>query len=107
MVALFSGHRRGVEVGVAQLERGQMTVVSVSIPVVDLARGAERGGWSGAGRVVVWLVAARRTISDNEKRHGTWTLVVDHTGLLDSSVPPSTGWPTGAWRAQAVRLLTR
>jgi hypothetical protein len=27
-------------------------------PCMGLARGAERGGWSGRGRVVVWLAAA-------------------------------------------------
>ena len=47
--ALFSGHHRGVDVGVAQLEQEQMTYVSGSIPVwVWLAALSVEGG-----RVVV------------------------------------------------------
>ena len=52
--ALFSGHHRGVDVGVAQLEQEQMTYVSGSIPVwVWLAALSVEGGrvvdgwWSG------------------------------------------------------------
>ena len=52
--ALFSGHRRGVDVGVTQLEQWQTPTVSVSIPVwIWLAALSVEGG-----RVVVGSAAA-------------------------------------------------
>ena len=78
----FPGHRHGVAVSACgscrdgATDRPQTTSgrwCRSSDGMDDLARGAERGGRSGSGRVVVWLAAARTLLSRRGfGRGGVW-----------------------------------
>ena len=52
----------------------------------DLARGAERGGWSGRGRIVGWLVAAKR---EEARPRGTGLRISAGYSTVNSPTMPS------------------
>ena len=82
-------------------------------PCGDLARGAERGGWSGAGRMVVWLAAAWEHEEARPSRDGppwkrglpySWGDVSGNGGTSPGKTSPSNGF-VGAFRS--VKSTTR
>lgn len=88
------GHRRHVDASVAQVEREQTPLLSVSIPEGSLARGAERGEWVGWW----WLTAAANpTDSQPATASGVMTMAA-------ASDYPSLGSQTSAMAMARWRL---